>query len=107
VGSLTRGSMLKDQTPVLIEAELDFKKYCKKTMMEKDRNLVTRYKLSAVIVHDGRSISSGHYRAFCLNHDKNQWLHINDSKVKTCSLEDMQRGENEPYLLFYSKMTEM
>ena len=94
--------------------ELDFKNYCRKSQhFTKPSN--TKYLLSSIIVHDGASINSGHYRVYCMNQFTKQWLHFNDSRLQVCSsFEELKRqldspGDrafSSPYLLFYSKASD-
>jgi len=106
------GGVIKDATRVDINEELDFKNYCRKSQhFTKPGN--TKYLLSAIIVHDGVSINSGHYRVYCMNQYSKKWLHFNDSRLQVCtSFEELKRsldgqtGIGSPYLLFYSKASD-
>lgn len=51
----------------------DFSKYVKKS--------IPRYRLYAVLVHQGKRASSGHYYAYL--HLKNNWYKFNDEVVTT------------------------
>lgn len=63
----------------------------------------TRYKLMAVIVHQGRSVSSGHYIAHC-REPNGSWATYDDEYVNTIKAAE---ALNDPsaYVLLYSRMT--
>lgn len=62
-----------------------------------------KYQLIAVIVHEGRSISSGHYIAHCLQPDGN-WSTYDDEYINSIN---EREALNDPsaYFLIYTKLT--
>jgi len=62
-----------------------------------------KYKLYAVIVHEGKNLSSGHYLSFIkIEH---QWLLCSDNKVQTVSWAEVQ--SQQAYILLYSKCSNL
>jgi len=60
-----------------------------------------KYKLYAVLIHDGYSINSGHYYSFVrLSHDN--WYAMNDSSVS--KINERTVLQQAPYMLFYEKV---
>ncbi|XP_053318625.1 ubiquitin carboxyl-terminal hydrolase 44 isoform X1 [Spea bombifrons] len=59
------------------------------------------YDLSAVVMHHGKGFGSGHYTAFCYNPEGGFWVHCNDSKLHTCTVEEVCRAQ--AYILFYTQ----
>jgi ubiquitin C-terminal hydrolase len=57
------------------------------------------YQLSAVVIHEGRSIMSGHYKCITYNTALDRWLLTNDARVSAVSVEELLRAE--AYILFY------
>ena len=64
----------------------------------KDGN--TFLKLYAVISHIGPSSMSGHFVAYCKNHNDKKWYKYNDSIVTPCERKEEFR-DGMPYILFY------
>jgi len=68
------------------------------------------YSLFAIILHDGETINSGHYRAYA--QWKQQWGYYNDSFVEEkdddfiLKIADQEQEKGKPYLLFYKKEKE-
>uniref|UniRef100_A0A671T204 Ubiquitin carboxyl-terminal hydrolase n=1 Tax=Sinocyclocheilus anshuiensis TaxID=1608454 RepID=A0A671T204_9TELE len=79
---------------------LDMKSY----LLEPENSLPERclYDLSAVVVHHGSGISSGHYTAYGLH--EGQWYHFNDSTVTLVSEEAVLKAK--AYILFYTEHTD-
>lgn len=59
------------------------------------------YDLSAVVMHHGKGFSSGHYTAYCYNPDGGFWVHCNDSKLHTCTVEEVCKAQ--AYIIFYTQ----
>ncbi|CAJ0956048.1 unnamed protein product [Ranitomeya imitator] len=59
------------------------------------------YDLSAVVMHHGKGFGSGHYTAFCYNPEGGFWVHCNDSKLHTCSVEEVCKAQ--AYIIFYTQ----
>ncbi|XP_075065522.1 ubiquitin carboxyl-terminal hydrolase 44 isoform X2 [Mixophyes fleayi] len=59
------------------------------------------YDLSAVVMHHGKGFGSGHYTAFCYNPEGGFWVHCNDSKLHTCTVEEVCKAQ--AYILFYTQ----
>ncbi|KAM5173169.1 ubiquitin carboxyl-terminal hydrolase 44 [Mantella aurantiaca] len=59
------------------------------------------YDLSAVVMHHGKGFGSGHYTAFCHNPEGGFWVHCNDSKLHTCTVEEVCKAQ--AYILFYTQ----
>ena len=59
------------------------------------------YDLTAVIVHEGRSIHSGHYKAYVRHSHSGEWLLANDARVTFVSQEEVMQAQG--YLLFYAE----
>ncbi|KAH7642573.1 ubiquitin carboxyl-terminal hydrolase-like protein 4 [Dermatophagoides farinae] len=67
-----------------------------------------RYKLLAVVYHNGTEVINGHYITDVYHLGLNQWLRCDDSNIKVISLSKVLTGtEREgnlvPYLLFYRR----
>uniref|UniRef100_A0A672MIC1 Ubiquitin carboxyl-terminal hydrolase n=1 Tax=Sinocyclocheilus grahami TaxID=75366 RepID=A0A672MIC1_SINGR len=79
---------------------LDMKSY----LLEPENSLPERclYDLSAVVVHHGSGIGSGHYTAYGLH--EGQWYHFNDSTVTLVSEEAVLKAK--AYILFYTEHTD-
>lgn len=75
---------------------LDLSKYA-------SENSPIKYRLTSVIVHEGRSISSGHYIAHCLQPD-GSWSTYDDEYINKI---DEKRALSDPsaYFLIYTKLT--
>uniref|UniRef100_A0A7S4PT56 Ubiquitin carboxyl-terminal hydrolase n=1 Tax=Alexandrium monilatum TaxID=311494 RepID=A0A7S4PT56_9DINO len=61
-------------------------------------NKEAKYRLYAVIVHQGHTAKSGHYFAF-VRHCSGTWYHFNDEQVRAVSEQQVLR--TQAYLLFY------
>jgi hypothetical protein len=62
------------------------------------------YDLTAVIVHEGRSIHSGHYKAYVRHSHTCEWLLANDARVTFVSQDEVLQAQ--AYLLFYAERSE-
>ena len=58
-----------------------------------------QYRLSAVIVHIGRTPDSGHYAAYVRH--RNEWFLVNDDQVQAVSLAEVQ--SQAAYILLYER----
>ncbi|ABN66431.2 ubiquitin-specific protease [Scheffersomyces stipitis CBS 6054] len=68
-----------------------------------DARHAAKYKLMAVIVHEGRSISSGHYIAHCLQPD-GSWATYDDEYINKIDAR-IALADPSAYVLVYSKLT--
>lgn len=64
-----------------------------------------QYKLFAVVCHDGKEITKGHYITDAYHVGYASWLRYDDASVKTVLEENMLKpqGSRVPYLLFYRR----
>ncbi|KAH9424442.1 Ubiquitin carboxyl-terminal hydrolase 10 [Dermatophagoides pteronyssinus] len=67
-----------------------------------------RYKLLAVVYHNGTEVINGHYITDVYHLGLNQWLRCDDSNIKVISLAKVLTGSERegnlvPYLLFYRR----
>jgi hypothetical protein len=82
--------------------EIDLTPFKAHATLKKNRDKYA-YKLSAVLVHDGNSINSGHYYCY-VRVSNNNWYCFNDHSVVKVELEKVLK--QTPYLLFYEKIFE-
>ncbi|CAK4711183.1 unnamed protein product [Aphanomyces euteiches] len=61
-----------------------------------------RYKLGAVVAHEGRSLTQGHYTAYAYNSYSTSWYHFNDHRVHKCTWSDVANAQ--AYLLVYERV---
>ena len=61
----------------------------------------TKYQLRGIVHHYGKTLSSGHYIAEV--RDGNGW-NIHDDQSVSTTVRSMDRGSQEAYMLFYSKL---
>lgn len=61
----------------------------------------TRYRLFGIIVHGG-SYGGGHYVAYVLSKETDQWYYISDSHARATTQEDAL--SQQAYILFYQKL---
>lgn len=64
-----------------------------------------QYKLFAVVYHDGKEASKGHYVTDVYHVGYASWLRYDDASVKTVQEEQVLNpsGTRVPYLLFYRR----
>ncbi|XP_040200046.1 ubiquitin carboxyl-terminal hydrolase 44 isoform X2 [Rana temporaria] len=86
---------------VQFDQMLNMKPYCciESTAALKSDHFI--YDLSAVVMHHGKGFGSGHYTAFCYNPEGGFWVHCNDSKLHTCTVEEVCKAQ--AYILFYTQ----
>jgi len=60
------------------------------------------YNLQSIVYHHGAGVRVGHYTTSCLNEEKGEWIHFNDSKVTPLSHQEL-RDQQTPYIFFYQK----
>ncbi|CAH2354184.1 hypothetical protein CLIB1423_15S00474 [[Candida] railenensis] len=63
----------------------------------------TKYQLTSVIVHEGRSISSGHYVAHCLQPD-GSWANYDDEYINKINEREALKDPSA-YFLVYTRLT--
>lgn len=61
-----------------------------------------KYKLVAVIIHEGRTVSSGHYVALC-RQPGGEWVFYDDDELRRVS-ESFVRKQPSSYMLIYSRL---
>ena len=68
-----------------------------------------KYKLLAVIYHDGKEATKGHYVADIYHSGYNCWLHYDDAVVKPVAETNVLKHAppRVPYLLFYRRVDTM
>ncbi|CAK7892383.1 ubiquitin carboxyl-terminal hydrolase 10 [[Candida] anglica] len=66
-------------------------------------NSPTKYQLTSVIVHEGRSISSGHYVAHCLQPD-GSWANYDDEYINKVGEREALKDPSA-YFLVYTRLT--
>lgn len=64
-----------------------------------------QYKLFAVVYHDGKEASKGHYVTDAFHVGYSSWLRYDDASVKPIQEENVLKpqGTKVPYLLFYRR----
>ncbi|EGW35484.1 uncharacterized protein SPAPADRAFT_48473 [Spathaspora passalidarum NRRL Y-27907] len=67
-------------------------------------DITAKYRLVSVIVHEGRSISSGHYVAHCLQPDGVTWCTYDDEYINRIE-ERVALSDPSAYVLVYTKLT--
>ncbi|XP_063303157.1 ubiquitin carboxyl-terminal hydrolase 44 isoform X1 [Pelobates fuscus] len=86
---------------VQFDQMLNMEPYCCRESTSALRAECFIYDLSAVVMHHGKGFGSGHYTAFCYNPEGGFWVHCNDSKLHTCSVEEVCKAQ--AYILFYTQ----
>ncbi|KAL3285107.1 hypothetical protein HHI36_019231 [Cryptolaemus montrouzieri] len=84
-----------------IDLKIDSKLLSSKMNSSKEK----QYKLFAVVYHDGKEASKGHYLTDAFHVGYNSWLRYDDASVKAVSEEQVlsPQGCRVPYLLFYRR----
>ncbi|KAL3232417.1 Uncharacterized protein RNJ44_04333 [Nakaseomyces bracarensis] len=78
---------------------LDLTEYCEYT----GKMLPVKYQLLSVVVHEGRSLSSGHYIAHCRQPD-GSWETYDDEYINKITERDVLKERNAYYVL-YTRLT--
>ncbi|XP_030746503.1 ubiquitin carboxyl-terminal hydrolase 10 [Sitophilus oryzae] len=84
-----------------IDLKIDTKLLSLKTNNAKEK----QYKLFAVVYHDGKEATKGHYVTDAFHVGYSSWLRYDDSSVKQVQEEQVlnPQGTRVPYLLFYRR----
>ena len=83
---------------------LDLTEYCdKETIQSREIQLPLKYQLISVVVHEGRSLSSGHYITHCKQPD-GSWATYDDEYINKITERDVLREPNAYYLI-YTRLT--
>ncbi|KAB0379130.1 hypothetical protein FD755_010708 [Muntiacus reevesi] len=83
------------------EEILNMEPYCCRESLKSLRPECFMYDLSAVVMHHGKGFGSGHYTAYCYNSEGGFWVHCNDSKLSTCTMDEVRKAQ--AYILFYTQ----
>lgn len=86
-----------------VKQSVSYPKYLDLTDFTTNKAEPSRYQLLSVIVHEGRSISSGHYVAHCLQPDGN-WDRYDDEYINRLN-ERQALSDPSAYFLLYTKLT--
>ena len=95
---LDRGYKKKCDKTIIYDEVIDLSNY----MDDEKYEYQTKYKLTGVCVHHGRSGNFGHYTSICLC-DDDKYYHLNDSHSSILKSTD-ELYEGSPYILFYSRL---
>ncbi|CAH1995498.1 unnamed protein product [Acanthoscelides obtectus] len=84
-----------------IDLKIDSKLLSSKSLTPKEK----QYKLIAVVYHDGKEATAGHYVTDAFHVGYGCWLRYDDASVRSVSEEQVLRpqGIRVPYLLFYRR----
>lgn len=84
-----------------IDLKIDSKLLSSKIGSPKER----QYKLFAVVYHDGKEASKGHYITDAFHVGYNSWIRYDDASVKAIAEDQVltPQGSRVPYLLFYRR----
>ncbi|CAG9860826.1 unnamed protein product [Phyllotreta striolata] len=84
-----------------VDLKIDQKLLSSKPQSQKEKH----YKLFAVVYHDGKEASKGHYVTDAFHIGYSCWLRYDDASVKTVQEEQVLKpqGTRVPYLLFYRR----
>lgn len=94
---LDRGYKKKCDKKVIFDEEIDLNDYLEDETYEYQ----TKYILTGVCIHHGKSGNFGHYTSICLC-DDNKYYHLNDSSSRPLRYKE-ELYEGSPYILFYSR----
>ena len=76
---------------------------CELDLEELDDGVKVKYKLYAVVVHEGYSSHSGHYYSF-VQASNHLWYLMNDERVHQVSLQTVLKQQRGAYMLFYRRV---
>ena len=93
---ILRGHTGKLHRKISFPLELDMHPFMSKEV----DNYGARFSLSAVVVHQGSSLSSGHYYSYCRS-PAGLWLQMNDETVSQVKAESVLQENSGAYLLIY------
>ncbi|CAG9761546.1 unnamed protein product [Ceutorhynchus assimilis] len=84
-----------------IDLKIDAKLLSSKTTSAKEK----QYKLFAIVYHEGKEATKGHYVTDAFHVGYSSWLRYDDASVKPVLEEDVlnPQGTRVPYLLFYRR----
>ncbi|KAJ8919829.1 hypothetical protein NQ315_006358 [Exocentrus adspersus] len=84
-----------------IDLKIDSKLLSSKTQTAKEK----QYKLFAVVYHDGKEATKGHYVTDAFHVGYSSWIRYDDASVKPVLEEQVMKpqGTRVPYLLFYRR----
>lgn len=85
-----------------VKQSIKYSNYLNLSPYSTDNKHQNMYKLISIISHEGRSISSGHYIAHCLQPD-NTWATYDDEYINKIS-EAQALNDPSAYVLIYSKL---
>jgi len=97
------GQMKKSMKKINFPIDLEIPKEC---LAQQDRSKYSKtYKLLAVVHHDGKGTSQGHYFTDIYHIGTSLWLRCDDSKVESISVQQLMHPKDSkiPYLLFYRR----
>lgn len=83
---------------------INYSKFLNLSKYMEDKEEKAVYKLISVIVHEGRSISSGHYVSHCLQPDGYTWCTYDDEYINKIE-ERVALNDPSAYVLVYTKLT--
>ena len=66
-----------------------------------DSDASSMYQLTGIVVHEGGSASSGHFRAYV--YEDGTWLSVNGARVAAVTLEEVLNEATNAYLLSHAK----
>jgi len=86
----------KISTHVMFPLQLDLSQF----LPTSKNSMIPRYRLAAIIVHDGLTPASGHYFVICWNATQGKWFRFDDHHKPTEFSEKLIHQLN-PFMLFY------
>ncbi|EMG48220.1 Ubiquitin carboxyl-terminal hydrolase putative [Candida maltosa Xu316] len=87
-----------------VKQSINYSKFLNLNKYMEDKTESCVYKLISVIVHEGRSISSGHYISHCLQPDGYTWCTYDDEYINKIE-ERVALNDPSAYVLVYTKLT--